>query len=356
MSLQNSNGGGKHSGKSKMKKWQKVLLIILSVVIILTASAIALVKTGKNSLLKSGKMDMNPGNEVINAVTDDDGKTVIYQGKKYKYNNNITNILCVGVDKDTFNDKDTVQGKNGQADAVFLYSMDVKTGKATVLAIPRDTMVDVDLYSAGGKYISSEKKQICLAYAYGNNEKDSCKNTVKSASRLMYGLPINSYVAIDMKAIAPLASKVGGVPVTLTEDTVISGKRYSSGTKLELTGDAAISFVQDRDHTSVDSSLDRLSRQKQFLQGFFNKTLNLTKKDISTPIKLFNSISKNMVTDINVAEVSYLTTCLINGGRGGSLEFIKVAGEMKMGSRYAEYYADQQKLYETVLDTYYICE
>lgn len=339
--------------KSKNKKWKKVslwiLIGILSFMIAIGGTVLGLYFSGKSSLLDNPSMNVNPGDTVDNVQVEQDGKTVFYNGKKYVYNENMTTVLCIGVDKESLSNIGT-QGLNGQADALFLYAMDTETGKSTVIPIPRDTMAEVDLYSSQGKYVSSAKTQICLSYAYGDGKNTSCENTLKSVQRLFYGLPINSYVAIDLRAIDVLSSKVGGVTVTPSHSFSCLGYSFKKGQQVTLTGKKARAFVQSRDDSKLDSSLIRMSNQKQFLTEFFSKALSKTKKDISFPVDVYNSTSKYMITDINVAEVSFLSTTVL---KGGSLEFKSIDGEMKKGEKYAEFHADDTSIYNTIIDVFY---
>jgi len=339
----------------KKSKVKKVLLWILIVFLILILSGIItifiLIQKGKSSLLNVESMHLNPGSVISDVEVEDDGKTIEYQGKKYKYNENMTSILCIGVDKENFSDSISVQGNNGQADALFLYAMDTATGKSTVIPISRDSMVDVDMYSGDGNYLSSSKKQLCLAYAYGDGKHTSCENTVKSVSRLFYGLPINSYVAIDLKAIEILSKKVNGVPVTPDEDFSYNGYSFYKGKKTILEGLEARMYVQGRDQSKLDSNLNRMSRQKQFITSFFSKAVAKTKESLTFPIDVYNTTTEYMITDIDVAEVSFLASCVIKNSIG--LEYKSIKGNIKKGEKYAEYYVDDESVYNTVVDVFY---
>lgn len=130
-----------------------------------------------------------------------------------------TKIWCPdffsGVDKEAFEEGGTVgDGKAGQADALFLLVLDTKTGKSRLIAISRDTMTDVNVYSTLEILSEREKLQLCLAYTYGDGKEKSCENTVRAVSRLFYGMPVAAYAALDLDAIAVLTDAVGGVEVT----------------------------------------------------------------------------------------------------------------------------------------------
>lgn len=343
----------KKSKKSRLKKWQKILLWILIVILIfvfaLGATALGLYFSGKGSLLNNESMKIDSADSPDNLQVEQNGKNIIYNGKKYAYNENMTTILCMGVDKESISDT-SVSGLNGQADALFLYAMDTSTGQSTIIPIPRDTMAEVDLYSAEGKYVSSSKKQICLSYAYGDGKETSCENTLKSVERMFYGLPINSYVAIDLKAIDIISSKVGGVKVTPTESFNYLGYYFKKGVEVNLKGEKARAYIRSRDDSKLDSSLTRMARQKQFLTAFFGKALEKTKKDISFPVDVYKSASRYMITDINVAEVSFLATAVL---KGGGLTYKSIEGEMKKGEEHAEFHADSESIYNLIIEVFY---
>ncbi len=332
------------------KVWFWVLAVFLTLILAAIVTVIVLIQVGKSSLLDTGSMNLNPGDAVSNVVVEDNGMTVTYNNKKYVYNENITTVLCMGVDKESLSDTDVI-GKNGQADALFLYAMDTETGKSTIIPIPRDTMTSIDLYSNSGAYVSQEKKQICLAYAYGDGKEKSCENTIKSVSRLFYGLQINSYVTIDLKAVEVLTEKLGGVTVTSNETFSFDGYSFYKGKKTNIKkGKQARVFIQDRGD-ELDASLKRMERQQQFLTAFFNKVLAKTKEDITFPVDVYKSSSKYMLTDINVAEISFLASCVVSGE--GGMEFKSFDGEMKLGEKHAEFYADEQSVYDVIIDVFY---
>ncbi len=339
----------------KKGKLKKILLWILIVLLVLILSGVLtvfiLIQKGKSSLLNVESMNINPGSTISDVEVDDDGKIVEFQGKKYVYNEDMTAILCIGVDTNEFSDVVDIKGKNGQADALFLYAMDTKTGKSTVIPISRDTMVDVDVFSGDGNYISSSKKQLCLSYAYGDGKHTSCENTVRSVSRLFYGLSINSYVAIDLKAIEVLSTKVGGVSVVPDENFSYEGYNFYKGKKTNLKGLEARMFVQGRDQSKLDSNLNRMARQKQFITSFFSKAITKTKEKITFPIDVYKSTSQYMITDLDVSEISFLASCVVKNSIG--LQYKSIKGSMKMGEKYAEYYADDESIYSTVLEVFY---
>ncbi len=341
-----------------------VLLVLLFLILLAAAVFCILSSKGKKDLLKSEltpeieitvpSLDVEEGEEPI---LEDDGKTVTYNGKRYVLNENITSILFLGIDKDNLEEGKDIVGNNGQADCIFLGIMDTQTGKVSLLAISRDSMVDINTYDKDGNFHGVENRQLCLAYAYGNGKATSCENVARSVSRLLYGMPIQSYAAIPLDAIADLNDAVGGVEVTIPEDSALSTDLFKPGQKIVLKGKQAQIFVQSRDTELLDSNLARMARQKQYLMNFAQKVLKATKEDLTIPLKLYQIAmdKNNMVTNVTVSKVSYLATRILDVDF--SEENLKnVPGEVVKGEQYAEYHVDDAKLYEMILELFYVPE
>lgn len=336
--------------KSRKKRVRRVILwIALSIVVILVALAVAAGVT-MSVMYNKGKISMS--NEEIKVTAPsgaqiiDDGAEVHYKGGKYNFNNNLISMLVMGVDKENLEDIGD-EGYNGQADALFLLVADTSTGEVDLINISRDCMVNVDVYTPDGTYIRNGRMQLCLSYAYGTDEESSARNVMKSLSELMYGIPINSYFTMDVAAVRMLADKVGGVPVP--EYTWDYSK--PTGRTITVWGKDAEKYIRDRNTDRLDSNLNRMERQKAFISAFASRVVELTKKDIRTPINLYNSLNGYIYTDIGVDEVTYLAANFMNGIV--DMDTYSIAGQVVKGEQYAEYEVDMEALYELILEVFY---
>ncbi len=129
----------------------------------------------------------------------DDSNTVTWQGKTYKYNQNLSNYLLLGVDKRTPAETRVGKADAGQADALFLLSLNRKTKEMTLISIPRDTMTDVESFDLEGKSLGKSKDHISLSYGYGDGGAESCKLTQEAVSNLFYGLPISGLSCHELR-------------------------------------------------------------------------------------------------------------------------------------------------------------
>lgn len=336
-------------GKKKHKKLKKVLIIILCVILsvaIIIASVFAY-------LYYSGKGQFADDDTKLNIpekVTEDDGSTVKINGITYKYDENVSTILFMGVDKNEQTQIKTDEvGTSGQADALYLACIDNKDKKYTILSINRDSMIDVDVYSTKGEYQGVKKMQACLSYAYGDGKEKSCENTSKAISRLLYNIPINSYFSINKASISLLNDIVDGVDVPVYDS---EGNATTEITHLE--GKAAYDYIHYRDTKKLDSNLARMKRQTSYIKAFASKVIAKTKSNLGTPLELFETISIYSTTDLNASKITYLTTNAFSDRNDINIEFKSVPGKVVEGAGgYAEYNVDNDGLLQVVLDIFY---
>ena len=347
--------------KQTKRKIKWIVLILLLLILLGVIGFLAAEVMGRNAM--TGKTDETiqvTAPETEDVEVEKDGEFVTYKGQKYRYNENITSVLCMGVDERELADEETQIGDAGQADMLMLAILDTETGDVKLWNISRDSMTDVDIYNVEGEYVRTEEMQACLSFAYGDGSHESCENTVRSVSRLLYGMPIQSYAVLNLDAIRPLNDAIGGVEVTIHEGDILPAK-FKAGTTVLLKGNDVESYVRSRRTETPDEPLDtnnnRMERQRQYMMNFIRKVLQMTKEDISTPINLFNIARKGqyIITNLNVSRVSYLTTVLSKISFSEE-SFQTIPGEVVAGEKYAEYHVDDEALYEMILDTFYTKE
>ena len=359
----------KNRSKKSFGRKTRGLTVLLRVLVVLFAIMAVLVLTFA-AIRWSGGRSLSKGEIVSEMITipdaikqdvevKDEGRTVIYKGEKYVYNEDIITILFMGVDRllesedgETANEESVI-GTNGQADTLVLGVIDKKNEKISFINVSRDTIADIDIYNVNNEFLRSEKRQICLQYAYGDGRETSCEYVVNALQRYLYGMPINAYAAIDYDAIAILNDAVGGVEVNVLED--LSSGRYAElveGKNVTLFGDMAEYYCRTRDSYSVDANNYRMARQKQYLMAFMQKALELVRADLGISLELYNTAKPYMITDIGVNEVTYLATTVT--GYGIETDAIKsIPGEVVLEEDHAAFYADETALYELILNTFY---
>ena len=209
------------------------------------------------------------------------GDLVIYNGHKYQYNKDITSILFMGVDRDKINTDEEYLKKHGagQSDTLFLAAVNTSTGKISLdqcfLEISWRTLRQ---YDENGKYSGRKLRQLCLAYAYGDGKAKSCKNAVDAVSKVLYGIPIDSYMSINLSAISVLNDAVGGVNVQVIGDLTSVDPTLKEGANVTLLGGQAETYVRSREFDPLDANMARMQRQQQYITAFAQKALQEMKE------------------------------------------------------------------------------
>lgn len=338
-----------HRSRKRLKKWQKVSLGIISgilaLIILAVGSLVYLNIMGRQELTNNENLTIDVPDQ---AEGYDNGMYITYKGVQYKYNENVTSVLCMGIDRETFGNIDGNVGTGGNADAIFMITIDLETGETNLINISRETMTDIGIYSVAGRYIETVKAQLCLAYAYGDGAQTSCRNQLVAVKKLFYNIPINTYLSLDLQGIGAINDTMGGITVVSPEtiDSFVAGETYN------LRGSLAQSFVRARSHATIEGNNLRMQRQKIYLESFANKLLNETKKDLSAPINLFNASKPYVCTNLDASRITYLAINAIRGGYD-QFEIKTVPGKVKEGKKYAEFYVDEDEFFEMFLSVYY---
>ena len=346
---QHSSGGKKSSKNEKLPIGARIaigiLLVLLGIVVLLCIAFFVMRSVGHMDMLNkdvSGEVQYQ--------------ETIEYKGHTYKFNEDISSLAFLGIDQRTLeNAKNT--DFVGASDADIVVAINTKTGETKVIAIPRDTMVDVDIWSTSGIFLRTQKTQLCLAYAYGDGGTKSCQNAISSISRVLYNVPIQKYFALDLDGIAPLNDAIGGV--TLTAKYNLPDYNIKYGETVTLLGDAAEAYVRTRDMDSIEASLNRTERQVQYVQAFADQALPAVVKDFSTISRLYNTSSKYSQTNLSLNNATYVGSLLLSKGIT-EFKTYTIKGEMKADTNplipdvvHAEFYPDEDSLMETVLDVFY---
>lgn len=278
---------------------------------------------------------------------------VKYEDRIYAYNEEILTFLFMGIDKNT-EAEEVEEGTNGgQADALFLAVMNPKDKTVKIIGINRNTMADVDIYNGEGAYVTTKKAQIAVQHGFGNGIEESCEYQKKAVARLFYNLPIHGYAAINMSAIPTINDAVGGVDVTVLEDLSGRDPALVKGAEVHLMGKTAFLYVKYRD-TGIFGSADmRLARQKQYLNAFIEAAKSAARENIAVAADLYGAVAPMMVTDISPDEAVYLASTVLDYRFGGEDSFYMLEGETVMGETFEEFYADEEALYEMILDIFY---
>lgn len=294
------------------------------------------------------------GDEISVSVADrepsaDSSDSITYEGRQYAYNDHLSNFLFMGVD--TAGETKSTNTHAGQADAIFLVSWDRVLHDMTVIAIPRDTMTEIEVFSTSGQSLGMTEDHINLAYAYGDGRTKSCTLMKEAVSNLFYGLPIQGYCSVDLEGIAAITAAVGGVTVTIPDDSLSDvNDSWVSGAQVTLDETNAEQFVRYRDTGQSQSAMGRLDRQIIYIKAWGEKAGSLSRSDSSAATDIYEKLEAHMITNIGNDQ---FVKIMENADENSNVDFWTIPGTSTEGELFDEFYADDQALYGKIIETFY---
>ncbi|WP_329444916.1 LCP family protein [Streptomyces canus] len=196
-----------------------------------------------------------------------------------------------------------VQTGNGNADVQMVVHISADRSNATVMSIPRDTMVDVPACkdSESGQSTSGYYGQINSALRYG----PACQ--VDTIHQLT-GIPIDHFVKLDFSGVVKMSDAVGGVSVCVDHNVydTYSHLKLSQGSHT-LKGEAALEFVRSRHGFGDGSDLGRTVSQHIFLSAMLRKFKSAgTLTDPTAVYGLADAATKALTVDDGLGSVKKL--------------------------------------------------
>ncbi|NEA98071.1 LCP family protein [Streptomyces sp. SID13726] len=196
-----------------------------------------------------------------------------------------------------------VQTGNGNADVQMVVHISADRSNATVMSIPRDTMVNVPACkdSESGQSTSGYYGQINSALQYG----PACQ---AATIHQLTGIPIDHFVKLDFSGVVKMSDAVGGVSVCVSDNVydTYSHLKLSKGTHT-LKGEAALEFVRSRHGFGDGSDLGRTVSQHIFLSAMIRKFKSAgTLTDPTAVYDLADAATKALTVDDGLGSVKKL--------------------------------------------------
>ena len=281
--------------------------------------------------------------------------TIKINKKKYTLDHPVKTYLFLGTDKSGNEEATDDEYQGSMADALMLVVIDEQEKSYGILQLNRDTITEVPMLLADGTANASAKMQLCTAHWYGKDKTASCENTVNTVSKMLGGVPIDGYYALQMEAMSLLNHEVGGVTVTLEDDMTSLDPEMKKGTTLTLTDHQAELLIQTRYAMDDDRNTERMRRQQIFMKAFMNKIKEKNAEDVNATIELYDRLRPYATENINMNE---LTTILQNMQGYSDKGIIIIDGESRIGEKlhdgekHWEFYMDKDSLESAMKELY----
>ncbi|NLY08496.1 MAG: LCP family protein [Tissierellia bacterium] len=206
---------------------------------------------------------------------------------EWKSDEHILRVLVVGLDHSE------TQGQNVRTDTIMLMQLDYKSGKVSLLSIPRDTYV----------YLSAvnHMDKINHAFRYGGIE------TTKAVVSEILNIEIPYYVVVGYDMAREAVDLVGGVEVDVPIDMVYEDPtadpplyiNLEKGLQI-LDGKKALQYLRFRKGYG-NQDLGRINAQQVFVQSFMHeltKPVNLLKVPL-----MVKSYTDNVNTNLPLSKL-----------------------------------------------------
>ena len=230
------------------------------------------------------------------------------------------NILVLGSDSRSGGENQELGGGSStgaRSDTAMVVHIDAGRTGATVVSIPRDTLVTRPScpLSSGGSTEVAYGTMFNSAYAVGGPV--CAVKTVESITDVR----MDHYIEIDFAGFAKLVDALGGVTVTTDEDIDDEDSHLTleAGTH-HLDGTTALALARTRHGIGDGSDLGRIGLQQQLVKALLDQ---ISTTDLLTdPTRLYrvaDAVTGSLTTDTGLDSLSELT------GLGQSLQGLSSA-------------------------------
>lgn len=250
-----------------MSKGKKIILIVLSVIVALTLIVIGVGAKVYFDLSHSVQKTY----ESVDRQKDGNETEKVDLQKQEPFS-----VLLLGIDTG-----DLGRTEVGRSDTMMVATVSPDNKKTTIVSIARDTYVDIV-----GR---GTQDKINHAYAFGGAgmSMDTVENYLD--------IPINHYVAINMKGLKELVDAVGGIEVANDQKFTQDKYTFDYG-KITLDGNQALSYSRMR-HEDPRGDYGRQERQRQIVAGVAKKLLSLD--GVTKYREVLDAMESNVKTDMS---------------------------------------------------------
>ncbi|MET9669743.1 LCP family protein [Streptomyces sp. NPDC006475] len=219
--------------------------------------------------------------------------------------NGSMNILLLGSDSRAGTHGQYGSGVTGaRSDTAMVLHVDKTHKKASVVSVPRDTVVERPACAkpGGGTAPAEHRAMFNESYQAGG---PAC--TVKTVEK-MSGVRMDHYLEVDFKGFTKLIDELGGVNVTTSKAIKDDSSHLSlPAGKHTLKGEQALELVRTRHAVSDGSDLGRIQLQQTFIKALLHRVDSIGLA--SDPTKLYDladTATRTVSADSDLASATKL--------------------------------------------------
>ncbi|EMF0326807.1 TPA: LCP family protein [Enterococcus faecium] len=249
-----------------MKRWQKVLLTLLGVFVLLIAG-----------LSAYGIRFMGEASQTVNKISKNSNRISSKRSERVSIDDKEPfSVLLLGLDTGGLG-----RTEQGRSDTMMVVTVNPKQKKSTIISLDRDIYTNIVGYGTVDK--------LNHAYAFGGVEM-----AMDSIEQLL-DIPIDHYVTINLDGMEDLINAVGGIKVNNKIDFTLDGVHVPVGEQT-LNGEKGLAYSRMR-HEDPEGDIGRQRRQREVVTKIVNKVLSLD--GVSNYRKILKAVENNVTTDLD---------------------------------------------------------
>lgn len=217
--------------------------------------------------------------------------------------NDVTNILLIGMENNDGNGKPQALSVNGRADAMCIVSINKRTKTITLASLMRDQ------YSFIVKGNSGRYTKFHHALSYSGPAKQ-----IEMIERY-YKVVIDNYVILNFASLPKAIDALGGVRVKIEKNEAqylrsIGWQIPASGGEFDLDGGHALTYMRIRKGSSGGDTA-RVGRQQQVIMSLVGNVKNYSVNEIVAAAKAVIPYVRTGLTSENI--LAYAVTAVTEG-------------------------------------------
>ena len=312
--------------RSKLTRGQKGLIAVAAVLAVALTGVLAWQSLFVRPELNTGKTEQQEDPETGEPVEEIDwGEGIRPRGDGERKSEDYWTVLILG--------RDT--GGGGNTDTMLLASYDVTNQKATVMSIPRDTMVNIPY----------DVKKINGVYNYYGGGDKGIQALYKEISQLV-GFEPDFQVIVEWEAVGEIVDAMGGVWFDVPRDMDYEDPYQDLSIHLDkgyqlLNGEQAMGVVRFRDGVNGYSTGDigRIETQQAFLKAMVEQLLKL--ENVPKINRLIEVFQNNVTTDLSLENIFWFAKAAILGGlKVEDVNFVTMPANYSAHA-YSRYYSEE---------------
>lgn len=270
--------------------------VILILVVVLAVVLIAVLYLGGRWLEEQNSLPESRGDYTQRYEYED---LIEYQGHTYRRKNGVVSILLMGIDKQSTRSDISGYRDGGQADFLRLLVLDSQKKQVVQFQIDRDSMTPITILGVMGNESGVRTAQICLAHGFGDGKEQSCELTADAVSGMLFGAPVDFYMALNLDGISVLNDLMGGVTVTLEDDFSAYDPTMTPGTTLTLMGEQAEIYARRRMEIGEGTNASRMVRQEEYIAALASMLYKRVSKDKEFIGVVYDQLEPYLTTNLS---------------------------------------------------------